>query len=124
MKTMNAPEVDRLMADADRWGPGGDMGNSEAHAARSTPQLEAEAEHALGMKLISIRLDQSLLRDLKEIAAHHGIGYQPMVRDLLKRFARAEIKTILQQRLSEIDAAEGAGECNGGPVKSFFAKQA
>jgi predicted DNA binding CopG/RHH family protein len=44
-------------------------------------------DRALGMRLISIRLDDELIDSLKAIAASRGILYQPMIRQVLERFA-------------------------------------
>lgn len=81
----------------------GALGQSEEHVRVATNSEMREVDDALDLQMISIRLQKGLLQALKEIAAHHGIGYQPMVRDLLNRFARSEIKSILQDRLSSLD---------------------
>ncbi len=39
----------------------------------------------------------SLIKTLKLIASVHGIGYQPLMRDVLGRFARAEMSDLLRQ---------------------------
>jgi predicted DNA binding CopG/RHH family protein len=44
-------------------------------------------DRAIGMRLISIRLDDELIDGLKAIAAERGILYQPMIREVLERFA-------------------------------------
>lgn len=68
----------------------------------AVPQQEVEEiDNALGLQLISIRLQRSLLTNLKMIAKHHGIGYQPLIRDLLNRFATAESKRIIRELLDE-----------------------
>lgn len=84
----------------------GVLGRSEEHVRVATDSEMREVDDALDLQMISIRLQKGLLQALKEIAGHHGIGYQPMVRDLLNRFARSEIKTILQDRLSNLDEDE------------------
>jgi predicted DNA binding CopG/RHH family protein len=68
----------------------------------AVPAEEAQAiDDALGLQMISIRLQRSLLNNLKLIADHHGIGYQPLIRDLLNRFAKAEMKQILSELVEE-----------------------
>ena len=96
-------ELNRLLADAGRWGPEGDMGNQANHAAPATAEDANAVNDALGLQMISIRLQRGLLQDLKLIADHHGIGYQPMIRDLLNRFVRSEIRDILRDRLDAIE---------------------
>lgn len=81
----------------------GALGQSDEHVRVATESEMRQVDDALDLQMISIRLQKGLLQALKEIAGHHGIGYQPMVRDLLNRFARSEIKSILQDRLSNLD---------------------
>jgi predicted DNA binding CopG/RHH family protein len=77
----------------------------------AVPHEEEKAiDEALGLQMISIRLQRSLLNNLKLIAEHHKVGYQPLIRDLLNRFAKAEMRRVLQdlvedqrKRLEEIE---------------------
>jgi|SRR5699024_4023308 len=85
--------------DIAKW-ESGELGMSAESVQVST---DSDAlDEALGMKPISIRLEKRLIENLKRIASHHNIGYQPMVRDLLNRFATAELKFILKQELEEL----------------------
>lgn len=70
----------------------GDLGCDEEFA-RVTNDSE-EIDKALGLQMISIRLDISLIDDLKAIADLQGIGYQPLIRTVLHRFTNAEMKRI------------------------------
>ncbi len=71
-------------------------------------------EEAVGLQAISIRLPKNLLEDLKLIASLNGLGYQPLMKQILKRFAEAEKKAILRQearrRIAEIEAEEAVAE--------------
>lgn len=58
-------------------------------------------DQAVGLQMISIRLQKSLIEDLKMIAELNGIGYQPLIKQVLKRFSDAEKKKILQERYHE-----------------------
>ncbi len=49
----------------------------------------------------------NLIKQLKIISGYHGIGYQPLMRDILGCFARAEILTTLNQQ-AEQKALESA----------------
>lgn len=126
MNTTNAQSrADELLADADRWGPDGDLGMDLAHAQAAPSVERAAVDDALELQMISIRLQKQLLADLKAIAEHHGIGYQPMIRDLLIRFARSEVKTILQSRLDELVKREDQDtEASTTPVQEFLRKRA
>ena len=53
------------------------------------------------MQMISIRLQKKLIEDLKAIAAHNGIGYQPLVRQLLTRFVISEFKKMVNDAAAE-----------------------
>ncbi len=107
------------MKSTELWESGA-LGQSEEHVAVATGSKQ-EVDEALGMQLISIRLQKQLLGDLKKIAEYHGVGYQPMIRDLLNRFARSEIKKILCQRLSDLEAEDSVvSESSTDPVKEFM----
>ena len=51
----------------------------------------------LELKPISIRLPKILIKQLKFIAHMHGVGYQPLIRDILSRFSRHEIVDLVKQ---------------------------
>ena len=59
--------------------------------------------------MISIRLQKSLIEDFKLLADLHGLGYQPLMRQILTRFADSEKKRLLrkfaasQKRLQEVE---------------------
>ena len=95
----------------------------EANLAPVPEGFKATVDAALGLQAISIRLEKSLIKQLKLIAAHHGIGYQPMVRDLLNRFARSEMTLILQSQLEQLKAQE-ASQAPMEPVDEFLLREA
>jgi len=119
---MTTKRNSNLVQDECPW-ESGVLGRDEAHVAVLDAKASRETDDATGLQMISIRLEKSLLRDLKEIAALHGIGYQPMVRDLLHRFATAEIKTILQERLHEVEQAEANQGESVAPIEDFMARR-
>ena len=91
----------------------------------AVPREEVQAiDDSLGMQMISIRLQRDLVNVLKEIAAFHGIGYQPMVRDLLYRFAVSEIKEVLVKRLDDVNRKVAAAEEPTTPVGDFLRRAA
>lgn len=63
--------------------------------AQESDDIEVDA--ALDLHPISIRLQKSLIEDFKLIAQLNGLGYQPLMRQVLKRFADAEKKRILRE---------------------------
>lgn len=84
----------------------GQLGTSEAHAKPVAASLQDEIDASLGLQAISIRLPKQLIDAYKLIAAHHGVGYQPLMRDILQRFAPQGLKEVLQHheaKVGEID---------------------
>jgi predicted DNA binding CopG/RHH family protein len=94
--------------DTCRW-ESGELGLSQEHAVACSQEHEAAVDEALAMQLISIRLPKRLIDDLKFIAEREGLGYQPLVRRVLMRFASSEFKNIAMETLvSDSYAADGS----------------
>jgi predicted DNA binding CopG/RHH family protein len=100
---MNAS--DKTTTAAEEWETG-KFGQDEAHVKKSDASSEKDLDKALGLKLISIRLPKELIDDLKLVAKLNGIGYQPLIRQLLKRFVIAEKKRALLDALSDVKSKE------------------
>ncbi len=71
------------------------LGADKKHVRRAGEELSCQIDNALGLQMISIRLDKGLIESFKTLAAFHGVGYQPLMRDALKRFAESEMKAIV-----------------------------
>ena len=101
--------MSKIHGSADNW-ESGKLGLSDEHAVRVSDEVAAAVDKATGLNMqpISIRLPKDLLGALKDIAAYHGVGYQPMIRDVLDRWATREIRFILEARLKETEKAEKA----------------
>ena len=83
-------------------GEDGHLGRDLNHAVRVGKEEEHKIEDALGLKMISIRLPEDLIQAYKDIAEFRGIsGYQPLMRDALKRFAESEMKIIMNELAEE-----------------------
>ena len=80
----------------DAW-ENGEFGLEEAFIKVTDAVEAAEVDDALDLKMISIRLQNDLIKKLKLIGKYHGIGYQPLIRDLLQRFARNELIQIAME---------------------------
>lgn len=74
---------------------------TEANVSIVPPDEEAAIEDALGLQMISIRLQKSLISNLKVIADFHKVGYQPLIRDLLNRFVRSEMQSVLHSLIEQ-----------------------
>lgn len=53
------------------------------------------------MQLISIRLPQTLIADLKNIGKAEGLGYQTLAREVLKRFVDSENRRKYNEAIAE-----------------------
>lgn len=107
-------DTDKLTSDADVWDSGA-LGQDEQFAVRTNQETENAVSEALGLQMISVRLQKSLIEDLKFIAKINEVGYQPLIRDVLCRFAKNEKKSImmeilerkqLENKLKEADASK------------------
>ncbi|OOG62056.1 hypothetical protein B0E46_13775 [Rhodanobacter sp. B04] len=103
----------KIPGTAENW-ESGELGLNEATARVASPEETAAIEQAAGLNMqpISIRLQKDLVSVLKEIARYRGIGYQPMIRDLLQRWAVGEISTILDERAVEAKRKKAEVEQN------------
>jgi hypothetical protein len=106
MMTMDKKELERLTADAELW-ESGKLGRSAKHIRIASDDEELAIDDALGLQLISIRLHKSLIEKLKQLALLEGIGYQPLIRQVLTRYLR-ENEYKLDTLLSAAEAAERA----------------
>ena len=71
------------------------LGADAKHARAADGNLTNQIDEALGLQMISIRLEKSLIDSFKVLGSFHGLGYQPLMRDALKRFAEHEMKAIV-----------------------------
>lgn len=89
----------KAIPDTEEAWESGQLGQDADFAERLPDDADTEAmiDEALGLQPISIRLEKSLIEDFKLIASLHGLGYQPLMRQALRRFADCEKKRILQE---------------------------
>lgn len=90
----------KIIGTTEAW-EDGTLGRDEAFAARAPAESVQQVDDVLGLQMISIRLSKELIQDFKMIAQVHGIGYQPLMRDALTRFAAAELKKMAIQLAKE-----------------------
>jgi predicted DNA binding CopG/RHH family protein len=85
------------------------LGASDAHVAVAEVAHEQALDKALDLQSISIRLPKQLIEQYKLIAHFHGVGYQPLMRDVLTRFVPNALQEIMQTQMKQaIDAAASA----------------
>jgi len=116
-------KTDKVHASTEAW-ESGKLGRDEKYARRADVSVEKALDEALGMQMISIRLQKKLIEGLKCIAQTHGIGYQPLIRQILTRFAVAEMKQILRDRLAETTAQEKKMSKASGGARELKLKKA
>lgn len=95
----------KIEGTVENWESGA-LGQDRAHAKRAPKDLEKQMDEAQGLQAISIRLKKELIEDFKFIAKQHGMGYQPLMREALRRFAESEYKRIAVQLSNEKTAFE------------------
>lgn len=99
----------------DAWDPDGPLGNDEKYVERAPAGDAAAVDAALGLQPISIRLQRDLLDNLKALAQLHGLGYQPLIRQVLTRFVDCELKAMLRDR---VERESAAGSCSTQPASA------
>jgi len=74
----------------------GTFGESLEYAQLSHTSYSLKVDEAASLQMISIRLDKSLIEDLKSMASRKGIEYQPLIRKILDHFVYKEPEEFLQ----------------------------
>lgn len=107
----------KIKSTPEAWESGA-LGESKPHAkALSIKETKSDLNlinDELGLQPISIRLEKSLIEDFKAIAALHGLGYQTLMRQALKRFADCEKKDILRRAASEMKKRKEPASASAG----------
>lgn len=116
---MNVRTLDPAVTE--KW-ENGEYGRSDEHVSVAPDEESVRLDSDIAMKLVSIRLPIPLIEALKAIAGHHGIAYQPMIRDLLTRFARSEYHQIAAELDSRMQAAQATDDSTP-PVEAFIERE-
>lgn len=98
-------QTTKIESTDDAWDSGA-LGADEAHVSVAPAELEASIDASLGLQSISIRLPKQLIEAYKLIANHHGVGYQPLMRDILQRFVPEGLKEVMHHHESKAGEAE------------------
>lgn len=89
---INQELLSQIEASADDWGPAGKFGNDESSVAFGKESIKLDER--LGLEPISIRFPKDLVGDLKAIAQLNGMRYQPLIREICKRFVESEKRAL------------------------------
>lgn len=93
-------EAPKILASDQAWDEG-TLGAEEEYVAVDETTAFTDLDASLELQMISIRLSKGLIEDFKNIAQIHGLGYQPLMRQALQRFAEGEKKMLLREAASE-----------------------
>lgn len=67
-----------------------ELGATKEFVKKAARKKEKALDEKLGLQIISIRLQKSLIEDLKSLASEDGLGYQPYLRHVLTQHVRSE----------------------------------
>ena len=101
--------IEKIESTADAWETG-QLGQDEAFVEVSKDIDQKMIDESLDLQMISIRLQKSLIEDLKMIAKLNGLGYQPLARQILTRFVEGEKKQLLKQHYQQVKDAEASAD--------------
>ncbi len=88
----------------------GELGQDEEFVKVSADTNPDALDDSLELQMISIRLQKSLIEDIKMIAALSGLGYQPLIRQTLNKFVEGEKRTLLRQAARAQEQAQDNGD--------------
>lgn len=101
--------VKKIVGSPEAW-EDGSLGREEEFVRVSKNVDDAALNEAAGLQPISIRLQKTLIEDFKMIAEINGIGYQPLIRQVLKRFADSEKRRLLREKSADMRALDDDGQ--------------
>ena len=90
-----AKQPNKIESTTEAWETG-KLGSDEEFVRVDTDIDDKAIDEALELQMISIRLQKSLIEDMKMIAKINGLGYQPLIKQILKRFVDGEKKMMLR----------------------------
>lgn len=96
------------------------LGADEKFVGVVGDDVELQIHEAAGTQLISIRMQKSMIEDLKLIASLNGLGYQTLMKQIMQRFVECEKKQLFRElvseKLGETAYKEAVGEIECQPV--------
>lgn len=105
---MSKTKENKIEDTIENWESGA-LGTDVEYVTVSEDATDSVINDALDLKAISIRLEKSLIDDFKAFSRIYGVGYQPLIRQVLTRFAAGEKRMLIKQmkaREAEEDAEE------------------
>lgn len=102
MTTCNKEEIDDS---AENWESGA-LGTDANFVEVANDIDESSIDSAFELQSISIRLENSLIDDFKAFSRFYGVGYQPLIRQALHRFAEGEKRMIANHHRNALKKLE------------------
>lgn len=84
----------------------GELGTNPATVRVAGPEAERAIDEALGLQMISIRLPVKMVEAYKHMAAFHGMGYQPLMREILQCYVPHGLKEVLDHHQMLVEQAK------------------
>lgn len=103
MATKN--KITKVKNTAEAW-ESGELGREIKYAIAVDKKIGTQIDDALGLQMISIRLEKDLIESYKLLGTKYDLGYQPLMREALKRFVEGEFKLIASETLEKQKAAK------------------
>jgi uncharacterized protein (DUF4415 family) len=122
---MNSKQLVKEIANTPEAWESGELGQSLEHVRVAPSKLASEIDDALGLQMISIRLDKELIDMFKLLGGKYQMGYQPLMREALKRFVDGELKMVALEALEKQSLARSKSKDEQNhPKKEKVAKAA
>lgn len=122
---MNSKQLAKEIANTPEAWESGELGQSLEHVRVAPSKLASEIDDALGLQMISIRLDKELIDMFKLLGGKYQMGYQPLMREALKRFVDGELKMVALEALEKQSLARSKSKDDqNSPKKEKVAKAA
>ena len=102
---------------AEAWGSG-ELGEDASSVKVASAETTRAINDALGLQMISIRLPKSVIEDFKVIAQIEGVGYQPLMRTALVRFAECEAKRVMREYAAQREFEKKASTATSNATKT------
>ena len=109
-------KTEKIESTLDAW-ESGKLGRDRKHAAAASKELGDQIDDALGLQMISIRLDKELIDTFKLLGGKYQMGYQPLMREALKRFVDGELKMVALEALEKQSLARSKSKDDQNPPK-------
>ena len=107
----------------DAW-ESGKLGRDKKYAVAASKELGDQIDDALGLQMISIRLDKELIDTFKLLSSKYQMGYQPLMREALKRFVDGELKMVALETLEKQSLARSKTKAQHNHLKKEKAAKA